>query len=325
MDKQFIIRKMKVEDIKESVEIWIEQHKNYCCENKNFHTYWQNNTMELEKFLERKVKSNSAYVAVEDNEILGYLAYDEFPFNGEKSVFCPIAAHAAVKEHKERVYLSLYRMLSQEWVNRDIFNHMWTIYFNDTDLRNTLFDLGYGSYLIDAFTCPHNTLNSKNYSIKKAEAKDVEVLYELVEESREYYRSSPLFLKRDILSKEEILDIIKSNNVFIAWDKEMAIGFINVSISEENNIIDMSVSKSGLIDEIGAYIKQSYRGKGIGKALVNKMFDYCSVNNIANIHVDFETANLYGNKFWRNYFDPMLLSMRRTINKNINDNSKINR
>lgn len=321
MDKQFMIRKMKEADIDESIKIWVNQYKLYCNDNEAFPVYWQNNTMELEMFLRHKIKNNNAFVAIGDDQILGYLAYDEFPFNGEKSIFCPVMAHTAVEEHKERVYLSLYRKISQEWVSRDIFNHMWTIYFNDTNLRNILFDLGYGSYLIDAFTCPHNILDSMDYNIKKAETKDINVLYELVEESREYYKSSPIYLIRDIISKEEILDIVSTNNVFIAWDKEIAIGFIHFSVSSKNNIIDMSLSKSGLIDEIGAYIKLSYRGKGIGNTLVKKVFDYCRENNILNIHVDFETANLYGNKFWRKYFNPMLLSMRRTINKNINDNS----
>jgi len=99
----------------------------------------------------------------------------------------------------------------------------------------------------------------------------------------------------------------------------MAIGFINVSVSQDKNIIEMWTENCGLIDEIGAYIKPQYRGKGIGKELLKNVFDFCKSNSIQSIHVDYETANIFANKFWKKYFRPMLLSVRRTINKNIND------
>lgn len=320
MANKLVTSRMQESDITQVVGIWKEQYERYCRSNESYPDYWRENTRDIEAFLRRKVQSRTAITAKLDNEIIGYLAYDEFPFNGEKSVFCPAIAHAALEEYKKEAYLLLYKNISKEWVNRNIFNHMWIINFNDTELRDILFDLGFGSYLIDAFTCADNRISSNSAcKISKAEAQDVDTLYSLVEESREYYSSAPIFLKRDQYSKDDILQIIQKNNVFIAWEKGIAIGFINVSISESNNIIDLSVSNSGLIDEIGEYIKLEYRGLGVGKRLLETVFENCKKNNIKTIHVDFETANLYANKFWRKYFKPMLLSTRRTINKNISD------
>lgn len=54
---------------------------------------------------------------------------------------------------KESIYTELYRSISEKWINKNVFNHMWTIFFNDEKLKTILFDLGYGSYLIDAFKC----------------------------------------------------------------------------------------------------------------------------------------------------------------------------
>lgn len=89
--------------------------------------------------------------------------------------------------------------------------------------------------------------------------------------------------------------------------------------SKFNNFINLSIKNCGLIDEIGAYIKEEYRNKKVGIELLKFANDYCKEMNVPYIHVDFETANLYANKFWKKHFTPMLLSMRRTINKNIND------
>ena len=320
MAKKLTISKMQKSDIVQAVEIWVAQYERYCSSEASFPNYWRKNTEEIKGFLNRKVQDGAAIVAKSGNKLIGYLAYDEFPFNGEKSVFCPAIAHAVLDEFKEEGYLSLYKNISGEWINRNVFNHMWTINYNDTALRNILFELGFGSYVIDAFAnTNNNVIGNPACNISKAEIKDTDALYDLVEESREYYCSAPLFLKRDQYTKEDIQQIIQNNNVFIAWENKIAIGFIHVSVSQRVNIIDLSVNNSGLIDEIGAYIKLDYREKGIGKGLLEKVFDSCKKDEVQTIHLDFETANLYANKFWRKHFKPMLLSVRRTINKNIND------
>lgn len=298
----------------------MEKQYNRYCGGEAYPDYWRKSTSEIERFLKRKVESGTAIIARLDNNLIGYLAYDEFPFNGEKSVFCPAIAHAAVEEYKEEAYLLLYKSISEEWVGRHIYNHMWTISFNDVKLRDILYDLGFGSYVIDAFAAVNIKLHcDSHYEVRSAEVHDAGILHGLVEESRQYYISAPLFLKRDQYSINEIREIIQKGHVYIAWDGDKGIGFINLSVSQRNNVIDLSESDNGLIDEIGIYIKPEYRGKGLGKELLKRVFDYCDNNGIRRIHVDFETANLFANRFWRKYFSPMLLSVRRTINKNVND------
>lgn len=319
MIREIEVTNMEDSDINEAKKIWVRQFELYC-DNSEFPLHWKQDTELLEKFLAERIKNQSAVVAKLDNRVVGFLAYDEFPFNGENTVFCPAIGHSAIEEYKESVYLKLYKSISQKWINKNIFNHMWTIFFNDINLKNILFDLGYGSYLIDAFNdCNIESGEKSMCDIRKATMENANVLYELVEESNEYYASAPLFLKRDRFTKEEIEEIILKRNVFIAWHEDIPVGFINLSIADNNNFIDMSIKNCGLIDEIGAYIKLEYRNKKIGIELLKIVNDYCKDFNVPYIHVDFETTNLYGNKFWKKYFTPMLLSMRRPINKDIND------
>ncbi len=320
MIDQYTIHKMQESDIPDAIGIWREQTKKYCSNVDSFPDFWLNDSTAIFNFLIRKVKANAAIVAKSHCGVLGYLAYDEFPFHGEKSVFCPAIAHAAVEEHKQEVYASLYQHFSKEWVGRNIFNNMWTIHYNDIKLRSILFDLGFGSYLIDAFANAKKVLNFESTcSIKRAGLVDMEDLYRLIEESREFYRSAPLFLKREPYSRDDLSNFIKEGHIYLAVEENKTVGFINVSISQNDNVIDLSVKNSGLIDEIGAYINPEYRCRQIGKALLNNVFDICDKNGIKYVHVDFETANLLANKFWRKYFDPVLLSMRRSVNKDAND------
>lgn len=313
------ITNMQVLDINEAKEIWNNQYELYC-NDRDFSTYWKEDSSMIEKFLKMKIDSKSAIVAKLDDRVVGFLAYDEFPFHGENSVFCPTIGHAAIEEYKESVYTELYRSISKKWINKNIFNHMWTIFFNDEKLKTILFDLGYGSYLIDAFSCCNKEYNVQSVcDIRKATTKNIDELFELVTESNQYYTSAPLFLKRNEVTYNMLEELIMKNNVYMAWCKDSAVGFLNLSIAEENNFIDMSIKKCGLIDEIGAYIKLEYRNKRVGMDMLNSANNYCREISAQYMHVDFETANLYGNKFWRKHFKPMLLSMRRTINKDIND------
>jgi predicted acetyltransferase len=306
-------------DIHEAKQIWVSQFELYC-DDRNFPLYWREQTELLEKFLMKKIENQCAIVAKRDNRLVGFLAYDSFDFHGENSVFCPAIGHAAVEEYKESVYLALYKSISQEWINKTIFNHMWTVFFNDVKLKSVLFDLGYGSYLIDAFSECKIHFNEKSIcKIRKATTTDADILFELVKESIQYYGSAPLFLKREEVTIEEIEELIVNSNVFLAWHQDTAVGFIHIRIAEHHNFIDLSVKDCGLIDEIGAYIKSDYRNKNIGIELLNCVNEYCREMKSPYIHVDFETANVYANKFWLKYFTPMLLSMRRPINKNIND------
>jgi GNAT superfamily N-acetyltransferase len=312
------ITNMKDLDIDEAKKIWNNQYELYCSSS-DFPTYWKEDNSMIESFLKMKINRQSAIVAKLDDRVVGFLAYDEFPFHGESSVFCPAIGHAAIEEYKESIYTELYRSISEKWINKNIFNHMWTIFFNDEKLKTILFDLGYGSYLIDAFSSCDKEYNVESIcDIQKATTKNIDALFELVNESNQYYASAPLFLKRDEVTYKELEELIIKNNVYMAWYKDSPVGFFNLSISENNNFIDMSVKKCGLIDEIGTYIKLEYRNKKIGMAMLKFANNYCREISAQCIHVDFETANLYGNKFWRKYFTPMLLSMRRTINKDIN-------
>ena len=139
-----------------------------------------------------------------------------------------------------------------------------------------------------------------------------------MEESRYYYLKAPIFLKRDIYTKEALFKLIGESNIFIAWDNSVPIGIMSLILSERYNIETLAVIGSGLIKDLGAYIKPEYRGKGIGKRLLKEVFDHCKNASIPYVHLSYETANPYANRFWRKYFKPIILSVRRTVNKDVN-------
>jgi hypothetical protein len=88
-----MINEIKIMDMQEvhindSIKIWNSQYNLYC-KSKEFPQYWKEDNSLMEKFLEDKIFSKAVSVAIMGERVVGFLAYDEFPFHGEKSVFCP--------------------------------------------------------------------------------------------------------------------------------------------------------------------------------------------------------------------------------------------
>jgi GNAT superfamily N-acetyltransferase len=192
-----------------------------------------------------------------------------------------------------------------------------TFFCSDERLKEFLYDLGFGAYVMDAFCIPAEA--SSFGDIRRAGQNDVDALFGLAQESRLYYRNAPVFLKRDIIGKDKLKQLVEDEAVFIAVADGKAVGFMNISVSRENDPITLAAGWTALIDEIGAYIKPEYRGRGIGDQLLHTIRNHCAGIGVERIHVDFETANPFANRFWRKYFDPMLLSVKRGINRDIND------
>jgi GNAT superfamily N-acetyltransferase len=313
------IVQMKKEDIPQAMTIWHRQFAKYCGDG-SFPDFWDGGHKEMESYLLKQLEKGNAIVAKKNEAIAGFMAWMNIDFHGEKSAFCPTISHAAIEGDKEQVYRAIYNYVSQKWVENNMFNHLWMIFHDDSTLKNILYVIGFGSYVIDAcqktseiafqIDCPHR--------ISKAIPSDADLLFNLVEESRHYYLNAPIFLKRDIYTKEALSNVIDESNVFIAWDNSVPIGVMSLTMSKRYNIETLAGVRSGLIKDLGAYIKPEYRGKGIGTRLLKEVFDHCKNASIPYVHLSYETANPFANRFWRKYFKLIILSVRRTVNKDAN-------
>ena len=309
---------MEKKDINEAIDLWYENLLTYC-DGKMLPAFLPGGKQNMAKYFSERIVDRAAIILKDKNNVIGYFSWISFGFHNEKSAFCPIIGHFGIEDSKEVIYTLLYNYASKEWIKNDIFNHLWMINSKDNVLKKFSYDMGFGSYVIDA--CAKTaTIKEANcqYKIAKAEKNDSELLFNLVEESRQYYLNAPIFLKRKIIAREEIQKIIENNVIFLAWDNNDLVGFMLIRINDEYDIEQLLTPESASIDTLGAYIKLEYRGKGIGKSLLYHVSKYCSNNSINYVHVCFETSNTYGNKFWRKYFNPIILSVRRTVNKDAN-------
>lgn len=282
---------------------------------------WLDDTTIFSHFIEQHIDGRNSIVVMLQEKVVGFLTYDMFDFHNEKTAFFPIMAHAADGSYKLSVYSMMYTYVSQKLVEKGCINHLFTFFSLDQALQDYLFELGFGLYVVDAYRDLNNIAIAvkDDIVVRKARVSDIDELFGLVKESDRYYAEPPLFLKRESEEKDQIVELITSNDseVFLAVRNDEIIGFMNIRCNQTDEVITLSDTTTACIDPLGAYIKRECRGLGVGKKLLYELIAWSGQQDVTNIHVDFESANYHANQFWLNYFTPVLYSVKRRLNNDV--------
>lgn len=309
---------MKAEHIPDAVILWKSQFIRYCYD-KSFPDFTAGGLPVIETYLKKQIEKKNAIVIKHDSNIIGFMAWMYFDFHSERTAFLPTSSHAASSSDEIKIYEEMYYCTAQKWVDDKRFNHLWMTYSDNHLLRKKLYDIGFGSYVIDACQ-PTGALHLStkcDYEISSAGINDVNELLTFANLSNEYYAASPVFLKRNEYSADEITEFLKEGYILIARNKSSIIGVMSFSLDPGYHFEHLTAADSSSIKFIGAFIHSDYRGRGIGTALLEKAFAICKEKQKNYLHVSFETANPDAVHFWPKYFKPAIHSVRRTINKDI--------
>jgi GNAT superfamily N-acetyltransferase len=314
------IAQMKKEDIPQATIIWHRQFTKYCGSG-SFPDFWDGGKETIELYLLKQIEQGNAIIAKKDKTIVGYMAWMCVNFHNERTAFCPTIGHAALEENEKSIYHALYIAASQKWVQDNRFNHLWMTFYDDNELKDMLYDTGFGPYVMDACQKVSKNILQVNcpYRITRAVSNDADALLKLENELNQYFLVSPIFLKREECKRDDIVHFISQNGVFVAWDNDCLIGVMSLKVDQGFHFEKLTTADSGYIGRPGAFVKLEYRGKGVGTSLLKEIFSYCAEAGKPFIHVSYETANPFANRFWPKYFKPVIRSVRRTINKDAND------
>ena len=306
--------KLRSEDIKQAVSLWREQFRRFCPVQALF-SLWENNTTGIESHLQKTISAGNAIKAVQDGEMVGFIAFDIFDFHGSMSMMCHFWGNGAIAKNRKEIYLALYTASCNYCIKHGVLSHYIPLNANDKELIDMFFDLGFGAYVADAFAHYEQPCGSESeLNICQAAVTETEQLGRLYAGSAAYFKAAPIHLKLPRCSLDEIAEKIRAGYVYIAKDGEKIIGAFSLRISENDDIYRFVPKGNCFIcDGLGAYIAEEYRGRGIGSHFMHIFSEYCISNRIPVAHVDWETFNPYGNRFWRKYFTPTILAMKRTL------------
>jgi GNAT superfamily N-acetyltransferase len=301
-------------DADEAVGLWENQFA-YFCKDKAIYPCWENNTDSIANYITGKSNSGYAFVARGAGRPLGFISFDIFDFHGALSAICHFCGNAAAIADRQAVYLSLYQEMCRYCAERGVLTHYISISYNDADVKNVLFDLGFGAYGIDAYASFDKPLSlSSPFGIGLATAEDAQAVAELRAEAADYFLRAPICLQLEPCPLELIEQKIASGAIYAAKDKGVVVGIMDVEVAPEDNIYRLYTKGCGVVcGEVGAYIKEEYRGRGIGSCFIETISDYCVRNRLHCAHVPWETSNPYANRFWRKFFSPTVLGLKRTL------------
>ena len=311
---------MTTDHIHDCVNLWVSQFIEARSQLPYLPEDWLNDTTLLEKYLTSHIEKEQGIVAHSGGVLAGFMAYDQLPFHGELTSFCPVIGHASVPENRSTVYRVMYRHLAEIWVSNGSLSHFITSYTSDKKLIDALFILGFGAYVIDGFrdSTPIKTPTS-NIPVRKATHSDIPEVKRLAEDFRQYFLRSPIFLVSKQEQDEYYTELLNNNDgvTFVTENSNGLTGFLYVRVNDKPDIYQLAPKGVGKIDKLGAYVEEESRGTGAAVELLRAAVDWCREKGVEVIHVDHESANLQGGGFWAKYFTPSLYSLKRRINQDI--------
>lgn len=308
------IRPMEPRDVPAAIVLWRQSYRACCSQYPDF---LPGSAGVLEPYLQTQLHNGTALVAEQNGIIVGYIAWLLFDFHGERTAFCPIIGHAASPTAEIAASLALYTAASEQWVRDRRYNHLMMIYNDHAPIKDLLYELGFGSYVMDCCV-PLADLRinrSDLYPVHMAGVEDVDALLAFAETTNAYYSAAPIFLIREPYTRESIEPLVRNEQLFFAKDGNQPIGVMSFSSDHFYDSETLTTPDSACLDGIGAYISPTYRGQGVGTALLKAVRDRCIALHKTHLHVCYETANPFARAYWPRYFHPTIRSVRRTVNK----------
>jgi GNAT superfamily N-acetyltransferase len=267
--------------------------------------------------LEDLVADGPALVAVDGDEMIGYLAGWLISEVGEPWVYVPEWGHGAAGPARRRAWEHLYATLLPRWLDKGAYRHCVSLLADDRDLADALSWLSFGAMSVDAIRGTH-AVGSDPYPVRRATPADIDAVVALREGLRQHLRSTPtyLVLPKPIAPAAEhaMLEDAAVATFLSELDGEI-VGFLRIGPSADD--VARVVRDAGTASITGAFIVANRRGAGIGGCLLDHALAWARAQGYVRVGVDFEPMNVLAARFWTAEFTPVVITMSRTIDPRV--------
>jgi GNAT superfamily N-acetyltransferase len=241
-----------------------------------------------------------------------------FTFKNQKTAMVPEYGHSAIDEDRIKLYMLMYKNLSSRLMRNKIHLHIIGHFAHDRELTNTLFQLGFGAIVTEKLRDLSPVKHNSNLLITSEN--DPAKLVNLEQEHMQYYPKAPTFIKKNTDSETIFSDLkkhVEYNDKFLVYyENDVPVGYFTVGTLKKNSE-GLLLQETNTAQVKSAFVKASFRGKGIGTALLNEAINWGRENGFERLFVEHETANYYGGEFWEKHFSSYLYFSMRYIDNTI--------
>jgi len=273
---------------------------------------WILNTLE-------SLVTNPGVAVLNGNRVIAYMITGFlFPFKGQNAALVPEYCHGSVSMDRKELYHRMYMHLADKWAKNRRHIHIMTYFSHDSILQETLYQLGFGAFLAERVR-GFSTVNGKNEA-EITEEEDFRKLVDIQVEHMKDYPDSPIFISKESAIKTAIADLeshTKNGDAFFVYYEQNKPGayFTVGDLKESGEGFLLQNTSTAQIK--AAYVQPHLRGKGIGKALLQRAIEWSQDQSYERLFVEHETANYYGGNFWSKHFSPYLYFSLRYIDNTI--------
>lgn len=261
--------------------------------------------------------ANPGVAVIENEQLLAYMLTGvQFPWKGQQAAWVPEYCHAATTPRKQELYQRMYIHLAQQWVDQHRHIHLVGYLAHDKITQETLYELGFGAILAERLRDLSDTQQTENVTL--VEEKDVHKLIDLQTAHNHYYPQAPIFIRKSTQKEAVIADLEahaqQGDTIFTCYEHQepCAYAIVGESARDAEGFLLRNTNTAQIKS---AYARPEVRGKGIGKALLQRSIQWAQQHGYERLFVEHETANFYGGNFWRKHFTPyMQIAMRYVDN-----------
>lgn len=273
-------------------------------------------TNQLLPLLQDACAAGPAVAALRGSRLVGFIAgYLLQDFLGQPAAFSPELCNAADLDDSLRLYTDMYSRLSAEWAGQGYRCHLVSLPANDQAGIQGWHWLGFGMIAADGVRSLESVPQpDAGADIRRADVQDAPVIMALDRALNAYLGGPPIFYpqgeSRDLAFYTGWLSD-PQNAFWLAYQGDEPAAYMGFGPASADSC--MVIVDEGTCSIPGAYTTPYARGRGVGAALLNQGLAWARQQGYQRSHVDFETANPLGRRFWKRFYNPVCLTLLRRI------------
>jgi ribosomal protein S18 acetylase RimI-like enzyme len=310
-------KKAEAKYIDEAVELAIIEYKNECVNNNQLLV--ENYRDKLKSLISDIFNSKYGLVAIEDEELVGYLMFwGEFDghFGNVKGSFSPLFGSAFGGKNRQKTASLLFQNVSKIMIKDEIFSFAICKYAHDKEISEILVLNGFGIRCSDAIRNLSNVDDLKMDSgcrYEEISYQKANILLDLKNELVKHLNNSPIYLLSVQFTNEQFAELCqkRKSRFFVAYAEDRPVGYIEVDEDAETFISE----SSEMLNICGMYVDCEYRNGSVAKELLAYTMQRLANEGVMYLGVDCETLNPTALRFWSKYFERYTYSFIRRIDE----------